>query len=62
MKHVSILIPHGHTSVVNIEGTHQILNDVNSFLKSMEKPSLFNVTSWHFQRNKPEKWLVHYQP
>ena len=43
MKHVSILIPHGHTSVVNIEGTHQILNDVNSFLKSMEKPSLFNV-------------------
>jgi len=37
MKHVSILIPHGHTSVVNIEGTHQILNDVNSFLKSMEK-------------------------
>ena len=43
MKHVSILIPHGHTSVVNIEGTHQILNDVNSFLKSMEKPPLFNV-------------------
>ena len=43
MKHVSILIPHGHTSVVNIEGTHQILNEVNSFLKSMEKPPLFNV-------------------
>jgi len=43
MKHVSILIPHGHTSVVNIEGTHQILNEVNSFRASMEKPPLFKV-------------------
>ena len=30
MKHLSILIPQGHTSVVNIEGTHQIMNEVNS--------------------------------
>jgi len=43
MKHVSILIPRGHTSVVNIEGTHQILNEVNSFRASMEKPPLFKV-------------------
>jgi transcriptional regulator GlxA family with amidase domain len=43
MKHVSILIPHGHTSVVNIEGTHQIFNEVNSVLKNMEKPPLFKV-------------------
>jgi transcriptional regulator GlxA family with amidase domain len=43
MKHVSILIPHGHTSVVNIEGTHQIFNEVNSILKSMERPPLFKV-------------------
>ena len=43
MKHVSILIPHGHTSVVNIEGTHQILNEVNSFRASTEKPPLFKV-------------------
>jgi transcriptional regulator GlxA family with amidase domain len=43
MKHVSILIPHGHTSVVNIEGTHQILNEVNSFLRSMDKAPLFKV-------------------
>jgi transcriptional regulator GlxA family with amidase domain len=43
MKHVSILIPHGHTSVVNIEGTHQILNEVNSFRASLERPPLFNV-------------------
>jgi transcriptional regulator GlxA family with amidase domain len=43
MKHVSILIPHGHTSVVNIEGTHQIFNEVNSIRKTMDKPPLFKV-------------------
>lgn len=43
MKHISIIVPHGHTSVVNIEGTHQILNEVNSVMKSMERPTLFNV-------------------
>ncbi len=43
MKHVSILIPKGHTSVVNIEGTHQIFNEVNSILTSMGKPQLFKV-------------------
>lgn len=43
MKHVSILIPHGHTSVVNIEGTHQIMNEVNSIRKTMDKPPLFKV-------------------
>ena len=43
MKHVSILIPKGHTSVVNIEGTHQIFNEVNSLLAGMGKPPLFKV-------------------
>jgi len=43
MKHVSILIPHGHTSVVNIEGTHQMFNEVNSIRKTMDKPPLFKV-------------------
>ena len=43
MKHVSILIPKGHTSVVNIEGTHQIFNEVNSILAGMGKPPLFKV-------------------
>lgn len=42
-KHVSILIPKGHTSLVNIVGTHQIFNQVNSFLNQMGKPSLFIV-------------------
>ncbi|RYZ97658.1 MAG: helix-turn-helix domain-containing protein [Sphingobacteriaceae bacterium] len=43
MKHVSILIPLGHSSISNIEGTYQILNEVNNFLGEMGKPSLFNV-------------------
>jgi transcriptional regulator GlxA family with amidase domain len=43
MKHVSILIPHGHTSVVNIEGSHQIMNEVNSIQARMGKPPLFKV-------------------
>ncbi len=43
MKHVSILIPHGHTSVVNIEGSHQIFNEVNSILKGLGRSPLFKV-------------------
>ncbi len=43
MKHISIIIPHGHTSVVNIEGTHQIFNEINSVMKGMGKPPLVKV-------------------
>ncbi len=43
MKHISIIIPRGHTSVVNIEGTHQIFNEVNSIRKGMGKSPLFKV-------------------
>lgn len=43
MKHISILIPHGHTSVVNIEGTHQIFNEVNTFLTALGRSPLFTV-------------------
>ncbi len=43
MKHISILIPLGHTSLVNIEGTHQIFNEVNGLLARMERPPLFKV-------------------
>lgn len=42
-KHVSILIPKGHSSLVNIVGTHQIFNQVNSFLQQRGKPELFKV-------------------
>lgn len=42
-KHVSILIPRGHSSLVNIVGTHQILNQVNTFLKEQGKVPVFEV-------------------
>ena len=43
MKHISILIPQGNPSIVNIEGSHQIFNQVNSFLASMGKQKIFDV-------------------
>ncbi|UII32551.1 helix-turn-helix domain-containing protein [Fulvivirga ulvae] len=43
MKHISILILKGQTSLVNIEGTHQIFSMVNHFLHEMGRPPLFNV-------------------
>ncbi len=43
MKHISILIPKGHTSVSNIEGTHHIFSEVNYILKTMGKKPIFNV-------------------
>ncbi|MGY5849381.1 GlxA family transcriptional regulator [Salegentibacter sp. F14] len=43
-KHISILIPRGHTSLVNIVGTHQIFNQVNSFLQARGKEPLFEIT------------------
>lgn len=43
MKHVSILIPRGHTSVVNIGGTHQIFNTVNQIAVELKKQPVFDV-------------------
>jgi transcriptional regulator GlxA family with amidase domain len=43
MKHVSILIPKGHTSLVNIAGTHQILNEVNDISAQFGRKPVFNV-------------------
>lgn len=43
MKHISILIPEGDASLVNIEGCHQIFNEVNSVLARAGKPPMFKV-------------------
>ena len=43
MIHVSILIPRGHTSVVNIAATHQILNQVNGILAEKGNRPVFDV-------------------
>lgn len=43
MKHVSILVPKGNVSAVNIAGTHQMLSWVNEFLGSSDKAPLFDI-------------------
>lgn len=43
MKHISILIPKGNTSVVNVAGTHQMLTWVNGFYKETGRDPLFQI-------------------
>jgi transcriptional regulator GlxA family with amidase domain len=43
MKHISVLIPFGHTSVVNIEGAHQIFSFVNKIFGDMGKSAVVQV-------------------
>ena len=50
MKHVSILIPEGDCSLVNIEGAHQIFNEVNSILARIGKLPVFKVQLVGFQK------------
>lgn len=43
MKHISILVPLGHSSLPNIDGSHQILSETNSVLKRMGKKPVFKI-------------------
>src|SRR4028119_2270636 len=43
MKHVSVLVPHGHFSLVNVEGTYQVFSWVNQILAESGKEPLFRV-------------------
>ena len=43
MIHISILVPLGHTSLVNIEGSYQILSDLNNFLAEKGRAPMFKV-------------------
>lgn len=43
MKHVSIIVPKGHSSVVNIGGTHQMLSWVNEFYEKTGRNPLFDI-------------------
>lgn len=54
MKHVSILIPHGHSSLVNIVGTHQIFNMVNEIGNNMGKPAVFDVHLVGLEKEVPQ--------
>lgn len=43
MIHISVLVPLGHTSLVNIEGSYQILTDINNFLAEKGREPMFQV-------------------
>lgn len=43
MKHVSVLIPQGETSLSNIEATYKMFSKVNEALERMRKPPLFKI-------------------
>ncbi len=43
MKHISILVPESDSSIVNIDGTYQILSKVNEHLAQSGKPPLFDI-------------------
>jgi len=43
MKHISILIPEGNISLVNVEGCHQIFSEVNSVLARAGQPPMFKI-------------------
>lgn len=43
MKHISILILKGNTSLTNIEGTYHMLQEVNGFLAAAGKAPLFHI-------------------
>ena len=44
MKHISILIPEGETSLSNIEACHKMFNKVNEAVERMGMPPLFKVS------------------
>jgi transcriptional regulator GlxA family with amidase domain len=43
MKHISVLVPHGHSSLANIDGTHQMLSEVNKMRATIGKDPVFKV-------------------
>jgi hypothetical protein len=43
MKHISILIPQGETSLSNIEATYKMFSMVNQTLDRMKKAPLFKI-------------------
>ncbi|MDG3582756.1 MULTISPECIES: GlxA family transcriptional regulator [Galbibacter] len=43
MKHISILIPEGDTSLSNLEATHKMFSMTNNALQKMGEPPLFKI-------------------
>jgi transcriptional regulator GlxA family with amidase domain len=55
MKHISILIPRGHSSLVNIEGSLQILSEVNAIQARMGKAPLFTIQMVGLSKETPQR-------
>ena len=55
MKHISILIPLGQSSLVNIEGSLQILSEVNVVLAAKGKEPLFNIQLVGLAQQVPQR-------
>lgn len=53
MKHISILIPEGDCSLVNVQGSHQILSEVNSVLARAGKPPMFKIQLVGIKKENP---------
>jgi len=43
MKHISIIVPLGHSSLPNIDGTHQIFSEANKFAEGMGRDPFFTI-------------------
>lgn len=43
MKHISILVPLGHCSIPNIDGSHQMFWETNNLLEAMGREPLFKL-------------------
>ena len=54
MKHVSILLPRGQSSLSNIEGTHQILTMMNALAEQQERPPFFEVQLVGLEKEVPQ--------
>lgn len=55
MKHISILIPDGDCSLVNVQGSHQILSEVNGVLARAGKPPMFKIQLVGIRK---ETWMI----
>ena len=55
MKHVSIIIPQGNTSLTNIDGTHQIFYETNKFLEKRGLEPLFHVRLVGISKESPQR-------
>jgi transcriptional regulator GlxA family with amidase domain len=55
MKHISILIPRGHSSLVNIEGSLQILSEVNAIQARMGRSPLFTIQMVGVSKETPQR-------